>query len=144
MTNAVRKIIGSTTTVFSFCTCCRRAACPTQALASLAHTSVPARPGRVRSDDHMLYTRPQAGAWPQRRFRGSWVGRGRVSLHERDNRLLFVFFFCAAGTGELSKSLQDSPSVLRYSFASLSKFPYCGSLCAVLLLSVARSSRIVS
>jgi hypothetical protein len=46
-----------------------------QALASLAHTSVPARPGQVHSGDHMLCTRRQAGAWP-RRFRVSSAGRG--------------------------------------------------------------------
>jgi hypothetical protein len=50
-----------------------------QALAALAHTSVPARPGQVHSGDHIPCTRPQAGAWPRRRFRGSSAGLGRVS-----------------------------------------------------------------
>ena len=47
--------------------------------ASLAHTNVPARPGQVRSGDHMLYNRPQAGGEPLRRFRASSAGLGRAS-----------------------------------------------------------------
>ena len=42
-----------------------------QALASLAHTRVPARPDQVHPGDHMLCTRPQAGDGPRQRFRAS-------------------------------------------------------------------------
>jgi len=47
--------------------------------ASVVHTSVPARPGQARSGDRMICTRPQARAWPRRRFRGSWAGHGMAS-----------------------------------------------------------------
>jgi len=37
------------------------------------------RPGQVHSGDHMLCTRRQAGAWPQRRLGASSAGLGRAS-----------------------------------------------------------------
>jgi hypothetical protein len=53
--------------------------------------------------------------------------------HGRCGRFL-VFRACAAGA--LSKSLHVCPSLSRQSFANFWKFPYSGSLCAVLLRSV--------
>src|SRR5438045_4635742 len=40
---------------------------------------------------------------------------------------------CSQGVYCLSKSLHDCPSLSRYSFANLSKFPYIGSVGAFLL-----------